>query len=622
MSLFNLQDVCIAIGSLATLYLPMVVDLIGIYGLKGPYCTLTTTNWFLQALSVIPRGSWGDVSRRSYHDPLGKSGIVIPEPQWSLHKLNESQKLANDKSGLGFNSSEFSEGETSTQSQPAYDKFNKMNFVKANVIYDCFESVKYDDQNSPKLSENGKASIDFSKPEGSKPNWIKNKLDKDKAKAGQKPFVPNQPWRSSKKVKTGWKNTQPRIDSYGQNVKSKLNRSHRNYAQTFVDPHTGKAVRVIQVWVPKGTDSDLVIYRTTLLWTFQVPWTTTASKIIDLLSVAHSKSLEDLITQQKEQGLPIEQPCTSTLLDTSVGSGAVLAQFYSMAKSTFWVRPLVLIDGVWTPIQGNHFLRSSCKLSLFVNRKKLPTSMVEEEFVPHCYLIEPVQYWGASPSLIKTWGWARVCTEIIRYNTFVGFFSGSSVETDSEIELSSSDGDTVYRSPSPILQEIDSFEENLQFDLGPVVSNALEEQLYCVETPESPPPIPQRQESSSSSSDSQMNFDTTDFPLDDTTEAQTSLPVATVEAIDNLRAFILQRIDDSNSATLSKLHTLERGLRDALHDQDDNARKLINSVCQDAHTISDVHKIHLNDVKKIVLEVSLLVQIHWKLGRRSTQSML
>ncbi|KZV13897.1 acyl-CoA dehydrogenase-related protein [Dorcoceras hygrometricum] len=64
MSLFNLQDVCIAIGSLATLDLPMVVDLIGIYGLKGPYCTLTTTNWFLQELSVIPRGSWGDVARR------------------------------------------------------------------------------------------------------------------------------------------------------------------------------------------------------------------------------------------------------------------------------------------------------------------------------------------------------------------------------------------------------------------------------------------------------------------------------------------------------------------------------------------------------------------------------
>ncbi|KZV38898.1 hypothetical protein F511_08815 [Dorcoceras hygrometricum] len=64
MSLFDLQDVCIAIGSIATLDLPMVVDLIGIYGLKGPYCTLTMTDWFLQTLSVIPRGSWGDVARR------------------------------------------------------------------------------------------------------------------------------------------------------------------------------------------------------------------------------------------------------------------------------------------------------------------------------------------------------------------------------------------------------------------------------------------------------------------------------------------------------------------------------------------------------------------------------
>ncbi|KZV36879.1 shikimate O-hydroxycinnamoyltransferase-like [Dorcoceras hygrometricum] len=64
MSLFDLQDVCIVIGSLATLDVPMVIDLIGIYVLKGPYCMLTTTKWFLQALSMIPRGSWGDVSRR------------------------------------------------------------------------------------------------------------------------------------------------------------------------------------------------------------------------------------------------------------------------------------------------------------------------------------------------------------------------------------------------------------------------------------------------------------------------------------------------------------------------------------------------------------------------------
>ncbi|KZV22090.1 nuclear matrix constituent protein 1-like protein-like [Dorcoceras hygrometricum] len=159
------------------------------------------------------------------------------------------------------------------------------------------------------------------------------------------------------------------------------------------------------------------------------PWTATTSQIIDLLSAAHSKSLKVLVTQQKENGLPIEQPCTSTYLDTSIGSGAVLAQFFSQAKSKCWVRPMVLIDGTSLPVGRTEF----------------------------------------------------------------------------------------------------------------------------------------------------------------------------VEALDDLRAFILQRVDDSNSAILSKIHTLERGLRDTLHDQDANARKLINSVCQDAHTISDVQKIHLNDVKKVVL---------------------
>ncbi|KZV28165.1 hypothetical protein F511_13188 [Dorcoceras hygrometricum] len=86
----------------------MVVDLIGIYGLKGPYCTLTTTNWFLQALSVIPRGSWGDVARRSYHDPMGKvrncdpgaTMVVGPRLAVSLNHWSHKLKLHNNKHNL------------------------------------------------------------------------------------------------------------------------------------------------------------------------------------------------------------------------------------------------------------------------------------------------------------------------------------------------------------------------------------------------------------------------------------------------------------------------------------------------------------------------------------------
>ncbi|KZV44488.1 hypothetical protein F511_37577 [Dorcoceras hygrometricum] len=121
----------------------------------------------------------------------------------AFHKLQEIQKSAHDRTGLGFSNSEISEGETSIQSQPVYDKFNKMGFVKADVIYDCCESIRYDDQKSSQSSHEGKGKdgIGYQRPESSKPSWLKNRLDKDKAKAGSKSYVPNQQRRNFRKAK-------------------------------------------------------------------------------------------------------------------------------------------------------------------------------------------------------------------------------------------------------------------------------------------------------------------------------------------------------------------------------------------------------------------------------------
>ncbi|KZV28035.1 filament-like plant protein 7 [Dorcoceras hygrometricum] len=118
----------------------------------------------------------------------------------SLSKLHEAQKPLNDKSGLGFNVGESSAEKTSTQSHLVCDKFKKTSFVKASVIYDSCESVRYDDQNSSKLNQKGKAGIGYLRLENSKTSWLENRLDKDKAKVGSKSFVSHQPRRSSKKV--------------------------------------------------------------------------------------------------------------------------------------------------------------------------------------------------------------------------------------------------------------------------------------------------------------------------------------------------------------------------------------------------------------------------------------
>ncbi|KZV15599.1 hypothetical protein F511_20194 [Dorcoceras hygrometricum] len=76
----------------------------------------------------------------------------------SLFKLYESQKPLNDKPGVGFNY-DSSHGETSTQSQPVYDKFNERSFVKGGVIHDCIESIRYDDQDTSQPDRKGKGKV-------------------------------------------------------------------------------------------------------------------------------------------------------------------------------------------------------------------------------------------------------------------------------------------------------------------------------------------------------------------------------------------------------------------------------------------------------------------------------
>ncbi|KZV27184.1 hypothetical protein F511_31125 [Dorcoceras hygrometricum] len=164
----------------------------------------------------------------------------------------EIQKPANDRTGLGFNASESSAGETNNQSYLVYDKFKKMRFFKASMTHDTCESVRYDDQNSSKLNQKGKVGIGFLRPENSKTSWLKNRLDKDKAKAGSKSFVSHQPRRSSKKVKSVWRKVQSRRDMNGQNIKPTLNRSHNILHRPLWTIILGKLLKSFKYGSRKG----------------------------------------------------------------------------------------------------------------------------------------------------------------------------------------------------------------------------------------------------------------------------------------------------------------------------------------------------------------------------------
>ncbi|KZV26397.1 hypothetical protein F511_28314 [Dorcoceras hygrometricum] len=203
---------------------------------------------------------------------------------------------------------------------------------------------------------------------------------------------------------------------------------------------------------------------------------------------------------------------------------------------------------------------------------------------------------------------------IVRYRVFdqdrgpvVQRGSGDIQEVDTkdveEVDLVSSDGSTVYRSPSPSFQEVDSVEHDLQFALGPAIfpSVAQEERLYYVQSPESSPAISLPQESSSSSSDVSMYFDSVDIPLNAQADTRASAPVdftALTDALEDLRSSMSKRIHDSNCEILSKINSVEIGIREALLKQNDLFRQSLLNARRDHETQGFTQVMHINDLKK------------------------
>ncbi|KZV54298.1 hypothetical protein F511_19206 [Dorcoceras hygrometricum] len=381
-------------------------------------------------------------------------------------------------------------------------------------------------------------------------------------------------------------------------------------------------------------------------------WTATASQILDLLSDAHSKSMEDLLAQQREHGLSMDQPCPSSIVDSSGNSGATLARCYSIATSTCWVRPVILVNGVWTPIQGPDFWRSSCHLSLFLNKKTVPAPAIQEIFIPHGSFIEPILYWTAVPWIIRTWQWTKVCEEVVQFSLSGGLrpvredichditvfnlgveripadflrlfaqglachsFVDSVIQRDlgdieevvltdvEEVDLVSSDVSTVYRSPSPLSPGVDSLEHDLRFALGPAIFSRVEqeERLYFVQSPESAPAISPHLASSSSSTDVSMNFDSTDVRVNAHADTQASASVdftKFTEVLEDLRSSLAQRIHDSNCEMLSNLNAVEVGVRGDLLKVKILLRQSFETACRVLERQSNNQTAQITDLKK------------------------
>ncbi|KZV41339.1 hypothetical protein F511_37945 [Dorcoceras hygrometricum] len=344
-------------------------------------------------------------------------------------------------------------------------------------------------------------------------------------------------------------------------------------------------------------------------------------KVLNLLSAAHTFALKDLLRNMKAHQLEWTRSSSSSLFE-----GPIIDQGPFIPVS-HW--------SISSPVNPNHW-------------EALPQRPYIDDLAPICIFVEPVQDIDSRPSLSRTLRvvWAQICMEAIRFSTlgclrpvcrelvvynlgveripdylltnfekgvhtdcFVGYFDAScvqpSIKTTSGIESSSSSASTVYRSPSPILQEVNSP------DLEPVApTDDLEELIYFVEVPHSPSPVVQVPESPSSSSDSQVHFDSADIHLDSAADTHTYLPTASVDFVsllDALQTSLCQRMDDANNEIFSRLHSTERSVQTSLGHQTDYLRRLIESAQQAGQTQDDIQLLRLNELRKFVMAIDIKV---------------
>ncbi|KZV50874.1 hypothetical protein F511_11553 [Dorcoceras hygrometricum] len=302
-------------------------------------------------------------------------------------------------------------------------------------------------------------------------------------------------------------------------------------------------------------------------------WTATASQIFDLLSDAHSKSMEDLLAQQLV--LLLHDVILSPLL--LVGSPVDNQDFWQWTKVCEQVVQFSLSGGL-RPVRED-ICHDITVFNLGVER--IPADFLRifaQGLVCHSFVDSVVQ-------------------------RDLGDIEEVVVTDVEEIDLVSSDVSTVYRSPSPLSPGVDSLEHDLRFALGPAIFSRVEqeERLYFVQSPESPPAVSPHHASSSSSTDVSLHFDSTDVPVHAQADTQASASVDFTKftaALEDLQSSLAQRIHDSNCEMLSKLNAVEVGVHGDLLKVQSLLRQSFETACRVLERQSTNQTAQITDLKK------------------------
>ncbi|XP_073138522.1 uncharacterized protein [Henckelia pumila] len=171
----------------------------------------------------------------------------------SLDKIHENQKQAGGRTGLGYGSNECTLPKKNTQSYSSGNDLNVIRFVRSSTIYEHAKPKIYDEQSSRYESKGKHKGLGYVEPKIPRKGetWNKTRLNE-------------------KRIGNQSKFKQSRLDDKDQKFKQYTirSRSHTSTRRTprpthFIDAHTGKTVRVIQVLSVKSVEKNSPMENTT-----------------------------------------------------------------------------------------------------------------------------------------------------------------------------------------------------------------------------------------------------------------------------------------------------------------------------------------------------------------------
>ncbi|KZV31192.1 hypothetical protein F511_43962 [Dorcoceras hygrometricum] len=267
---------------------------------------------------------------------------------------------------------------------------------------------------------------------------------------------------------------------------------------------------------------------------------------------------------------------------------------------------MILVDGVWTV--------EPCADKWV----KIPRQVISNEVHRHR------QYDDTLPSVSEFFRlmrkrWADVCLEVAEFCAHRRLLPVGSINSCRALEIVGTDSHVDFRQPTVFTLRLSQFcTVHIQYSLFSILSTTdisdflssialdrtalrdVQRSFVQSVAPSVQFSLDQRQSfSSSTDSSSSLHFDVSDVDA-----TASSLPPVSQDfsaALADLQAILSEQINESQSSISSKLHKIEQGFHDSMHEQAAVLKKLFQEACQEGRSMDDVQTLRFNEFRKNIL---------------------